>query len=120
MRKLFLTAAFLFLTGVLFGSHPLTVVSWDAFVGADSYEVAVVDLSNDMNVGGTALVPILTVTAPTTSFELKDIMGTLPEATYRLQVRSKVGQYFTDWTNPQNFVWDTSVPGVVQNVTFTD
>jgi hypothetical protein len=94
-------------------SHPLTVVSFDPFPSADSYEVRVKDTMS-------AIVGSLTGLL-TTSFQLKDIMGSNPAGAYLLEFRVKVGAYYTAWgaqTSISSFV--TTVPGEVQNVTLTD
>jgi hypothetical protein len=111
-KSIVLTPIFCLFTALAIASHPLTVVSWDAFTDADSYEVQV------KTSGGSV------VAGPTTNLDtdvvLGDLMTGLSAGSYQFEVRAKVGSYFTDWNTPTSFSFVLEVPGTVTGVTFTD
>lgn len=97
-------------------ASPLSDVTWDAFPDAISYDVVVVDSNGNASLGSPILASKLDIPAPTNTIKLKDLSPALSAGDYRLQVRAKVADYYTDYSSVLNFTFDVLVPGTVQNV----
>lgn len=112
IKSFLLVPVFCLFATLVFGSHPLTVVSWDVFPDADSYEVQVKTSGGSVVSGPTANAD--------TDVVLGDLMVGLSAGSYQFEVRAKVGEFFTAWNTPTSFSFVLEVPGTVTGVTFTD
>lgn len=96
-------------------ANPTSVLDWDAFAGADDYDVALVSVGGDAN---TPAGVIRTVNTLISQLDLKDLFtGPEVDGTYAIQVRANVGAYSTNYSAPANVVWDDNVPGVPGGIT---
>lgn len=89
---------------------PLSTISWQAFAGATSYDVELLDDQGaqlGLVEGHDGLSLPLSTLLPAGQVD-----GTLA-----VRVRANVGTYETDWSPATNFNFDDNVPGTVQGVT---
>ena len=93
--------------------NPTSNITWDAFLNADSYEVAVVGNDGDMNVEGAVAIAQESIIINSISL---GVFGLTESGAYRVQVRALIGVYKTAWSPAAPFTFSPDYPGVVANV----
>lgn len=94
-------------------ANPTTIVSWDVFQDADSYDI-LVKSNTGAQVG-------LVLGHTQTSIALIDVIdpATAAGSNFKVEVRAVVNGFKTLWTVSDPFNWSPNYPGNVTGVTLT-